>query len=372
MNTKSEKIQTRINKNSTTTNIEEVPVIPFDDLSRDNLKRIIEDSMMPVGDLVRKKIEAEHFIMKPWIKKGSLVLVYGNAGIGKTLFTLSVAVAVTRKIPIGLWEVEKPVGCLYIDGEMALSDMKSRLQFLLENLPKEKASLKFLTSEEMAKKHNLVPNITNQKWRDAITDMVRKDPGIGLLIIDNVSSLAPNLNENSKQAWDDINQWQLSLRRIGKAVILIHHESIKGNPRGTTGRLDNIDSAIQLKGIPNGSEDEGANFQVIFKKKRSIFGKSAEPFCMMIKKDPDSGFPWKTSSAIGQNRGPSIIGLIGMGMKQRKIAEALGCTEPNVTQIKKKAMKEGWFTEEGKPTGKWHTEYSELTIEDVIRGYKEN
>jgi putative DNA primase/helicase len=333
---------------------------------------MMEETIIDSDDVVQSEVAAERCIMKPWLKPESLTLLYGAAGVGKTFFCLSVGIAVTRKLQIGKWAVENPVGCLYIEGEMTTGEIQSHLKALTKDLPPVKEPLRFLTSEDMARKYNIVPNLTDKNWRDAISDMVRENHNIGLLILDNVSSLAPNINENVKKDWDDINQWLISLKHLKKAVIIIHHAGINGNQRGSTGRIDNVTNAIKLKDLSGASDDHRAAFEVTFTKKRSIYGKDAEPFCMVIKEDVDSGLPWTIGGAIGQNRKPYIIALIGLGMKQREIAEALGCTEANVSQIKKKAINEGLFNGDSEPTDKWFEIYKGDTIENVISEYKDN
>lgn len=345
-------------------------VIRFDDIPQRKLREMIEGSLIDSEEMIKRKIEHIPMIMTPFLRPGGLVLVYAYAGVGKTYFCMSLVTAITRNVPIGKWSVESPVGCVYVDGEMSYLDIVPRLQMLSKDLPDRKAPLVFLTSEEMDRKEKIIPDLTNKKWRDAISDMLRENQEYGLIVLDNVSSLAPNINENSKKDWDKINQWLLALRRMKKAVILVHHASIKGNPRGTTGRLDNVDFTIHLKKIDGGSEEEEASFRVEIEKKRSISIKAAEPFCMTIRTDEDSGLPWTTSNVI-ENRRPYIIALIGLGMKQRDIAEALKCTEPNVTQLKKKATKEGLFNEAGEPTAKWLEIYKGDTVEDIIKEFTE-
>lgn len=347
-------------------------VLRIEDIPVGNLITMVKETMMSSEELLQKKIQETPFIMKPWLKHGTLALIYANAGVGKTLCCLSIVTAITRKLPIGKWEVESPVGCLYIDAEMPTIDVQDRYKKLTKDLPDEKAPLHFLTSQEMFRRWNMTVDIVQKKWRDTISNILMNNPAIKLVVFDNISSLAPNINENSKREWDAINQWLISLRFMGVSVIALHHASAKGNPRGTTGRLDNLDLSIKLKEIDDGSGDGLANFEVRYTKKRSIYGKNLEPFCMKIAKDPDSGLPWTTSNTFGLNRRLYIVGLIGLGIKQKDIAEKLGCTEANVTQIKKKAIKEGIFNETGDPTEKWLETYEGFTAEDIINEYKEN
>jgi hypothetical protein len=341
-------------------------IIEADTVSRAVLKKIVEDSIIPADSLARMEIKDDFFIMKPWLRPGTLAVVHGSAGVGKTFFCLCIAAAITRKVPIGRWEVERPVGCLYVDGEMALGDLQADLQTITANLPPGKAPLDFLTSEIMEKKFNVITDIQNEKWRGAITDTLKSNPDIGLLILDNLSSLAPNLNEISKQARAGINSWQLELRRMKKSVIVVHHANKKGDLRGSSSIIDSPNYAIGLKDLNRGSEDHGAYFSVQFTKKRRIRRQDAEPFSLMINQDLDSGYPWTASASIGQKRGPYIIGLIGLKMKQRDIAEALSCTEANVSQIKKKATRDGFFNQAGDPTEKWFEIYKGDTAAEMI------
>ncbi|NPU86403.1 MAG: AAA family ATPase [Syntrophaceae bacterium] len=340
-------------------------------VSETKLNDSISDMMVSASDLMTRKLPERPHIMRPWLKAGSLTLVYAKAGVGKSFFAWSVAIAVVKQLTIGEWTVDNPAGCLYTDGEMQLDDIQERLLQFAKDLPADKACLNILSSEIAAQTDMQIINITERKWRDQISEVVRKDLSIGLVILDNVSSLTPGINENSKKDWDDINQWLLTLRRMGIAVIVIHHASLKGNPRGTSGRYDNVDWTIKLKDLADATRSSGAYFQVEFVKKRGKRDNALRPFTIRIAHDPDSGLPWQTSHYADRKRPPYIIALIGLGMKQRDIAEVLECTEVNVSQIKKKAIKDGLFTEDGRPTDKWRKAYTGDTIEQVIKEFKE-
>jgi predicted ATP-dependent serine protease len=340
-------------------------MVQFNDLSRDDRRKIIEDAMLSEKEFLQIKAKDDYFIMRPWLKPGTLTVVHANPGIGKTFFCLAIAAAVTRQLPIGKWEVERPVGCVYVDGEMSIGDMQDSLKTITEDLPEGKAPLKLLTSEIIAEKYDLVADLENEKWRDTITDILVKNPEYRILILDNMSSLVPNVESTSTTSLRAINQWQRSLRRKSIAVIAVYHNNKKGDIRGSSIIKDNINYSIALKDLNGSEEDKGACFEVRFGKKRKVRGKEAGSFCMTIEKDPDSGLPWIISNSLGLNRRPYIIGLIGFDIKQRDIAEKLKCTEANVSQIKKKATKEGFFTETGEPTEKWREEYKGFTAEYI-------
>jgi putative DNA primase/helicase len=70
---------------------------------------------------------------------------------------------------------------------------------------------------------------------------------IGLLILDNLSTLLPSRSESASDAWAPIQQWLLKLRRHGKSVLLIHHAGTNGRQRGTSRREDALDAVIALR-----------------------------------------------------------------------------------------------------------------------------
>ena len=257
--------------------------------------KIIESSRH-IDDFLGKEFPHRTMIIEPWLKKGNIVLVFAERGIGKTLFSLSIAVAVTRKLEIGAWVTRTPVGCLYLDGEMACEELQDRLRQFTTGLPPEQAPLHILSSEDLKANNMPTINLADRNWRREILDDLRQNTMIGLMIIDNISCVAPRIGENSKKDWDDINQWLLDLRSIGVAVILVHHTGKNGEQRGTSAREDNIDISIGLRKINQDPSFRGATFAVTFTKSRGICGSEADPFIMRIPKDYRGRLPWATLS----------------------------------------------------------------------------
>jgi putative DNA primase/helicase len=260
------------------------------------VKGRIMDSSFHIDDFLGKKFPHRTLIIDPWLKEGTITLVYAERGIGKTLFSLAISVAVTRKLAIGPWETRTPVGCLYLDGEMSCEELQDRLRQFTAGLPHEQAPLHILSSEDLKAK-NLPPiNLAEESWRREILDDLKQNRIFRLLIIDNLSCLAPRISENSKKHWDDINQWLLVLRAIGVAVIIVHHTGKNLEQRGTSAREDNIDISISLRKIDRDPSFRGATFAVIFTKSRGLCGSDADPFIMRIPKDYRGRLPWETLS----------------------------------------------------------------------------
>src|SRR2546428_8880542 len=74
-----------------------------------------------------------------------LAMVYGPRGIGKTQFMLGLATHLATGQPYLGWKIPKPVGVLYIDGEMPLDELRQRAVLLAEQ--QCPTSLYFLSGE---------------------------------------------------------------------------------------------------------------------------------------------------------------------------------------------------------------------------------
>ena len=138
------------------------------------------------------------------------------------------------------WHVASKAGVLHIDGEMNSFELQQRIKLLRKTVGKEskKFRLYLLSADRWSKEHDSQFTISNERWRESIFKFLEKNEQIKLLILDNLASLAPGIDENSKKDWDPISQWLLSLRRLGKAVIFVHHAGKSGSQRGTISRED--------------------------------------------------------------------------------------------------------------------------------------
>jgi hypothetical protein len=92
--------------------------------------------------------------------------------------------------------------------------------------------------------------------------------GVELLILDNRSSLTVGVRENDGDAWAQIQDWLLRLRRRGISVLIIHHTGKHGGQRGTSRREDVLDTSFSLRQPSDYTIDQGARFEVHIEKGR--------------------------------------------------------------------------------------------------------
>lgn len=332
-----------------------VPVMDIEDT--------LVSSMLPVEEFVGTDMPIRDVILFPWLLSGTITLITAARGIGKTWLSTIIALSVTRQVPIGEWYPEIPAKCVYVDGEMASDQLKKRINEMIINLPAEKAPLYIVSSDWMKSKKLRHTNIADPEWRDSITNIVT-DTGFSVLILDNIASLAPCLNENIKKSWDPVNQWLLELRANNVAVIMIHHAGKKKGQRGTSAREDNIDTSIYLTRPSDYTIEQGARFNVEFTKTREDLGKAGIPFCLHIKKSGD-GLIWTTETPKPELK-YFIIALLGLKVPQNEIAKLLRCDESNVRKVMKLAIMKGVIDKHCDFIGEGIELYGDLTVEEVL------
>jgi RecA-family ATPase len=305
---------------------------------------------MSAEDFTRLEIPPKRNIVKPWLKEQSITLISGWRGTGKTWLGISILDAVTRGQQFGPWEIETPVSSLYLDGEMASYDIQDRLMQISKSTGVQRKVPLYIYSDAYANILGIPrASLLSDKWRDALKALAL-DKGIKLLALDNISSLAPGVDENSKFEWDPINQWLLTLRFAGVSTILFHHTGKEGGQRGTSAREDNVDTSILLHRPPDYVTEQGARFVIKFKKTRVSMKELAlltEIEFALAEIDDQAVWTWGT---VKKKNKIEILKMIDEGIPQVDIAKALDVSKGFVSQVKTKAIKEGFLTQAGKLT----------------------
>ena len=310
----------------------------------------IEDALLNADDLIQKtNIPPKKKILNPWLTERSITLIAGWRGTGKTWFGLSMFDAISRRTQLGPWNVETPIPCLYVDAELYEGDIQERLRLLRTEEDLRKAPL-LIYSDSYANSLGIKrANLLSPQWRKDFKTLLI-DKGIHLVGLDNISSLAPGIEENKKEPWDPINQWLIDLRFNNISTIFFHHTNKEGSQRGTSGREDNIDISIILHRPHDYRTEDGARFILKFKKNRmSVKDWGLIQDYEFRLTEVNGHVQWAWSSAKKKNQ-IEIIRMIDEGMKQEDIANVLGVTKGFVSQIKTKAIKDGHLDSHGKLT----------------------
>lgn len=270
-----------------------------------------------------------------WLCEGGNVMVFGPRGVGKTMLQLSLAVSLATGTPFLKWAVREPVGVLYVDGEMQLDELRTRVIALS---PQPAGLLHLLPSEWVYHrlKRDLV--LTGEPMRDSLTQLLEAHPDIHVVILDNISCLFAGIDEDKKRDWEPINAWLIRLRHRGLATVLVHHAGKGGQQRGTSGREDSLDTVIQLDRPADYDPREGCHFELKFTKCRSVKGEEVGPLDVRLE-ERNGQLTW-AYKPLEQSNEDKVRALLDEGMTNTsEIAEAVGIDRSYAWKLKHKIEK---------------------------------
>jgi hypothetical protein len=208
-------------------------------------------------------------LIDPWCSEGDLGFIFAARGLGKTWLGMHLAHCLASFKDFGPWKVSQtPSKILYMDGEMALADIKYRNHVLGGG---RRRNLYYLNHEVLYERSGRTINLSDKELQQAIVEFC-KQQAFNVLILDNLSCLISEVDENSAVDWERILPWLLSLRRNQITVIFIHHAGRSDDyMRGHSKREDPAAWIIHLKHPRNdpNQEVQGAHFITSFDKYRN-------------------------------------------------------------------------------------------------------
>jgi putative DNA primase/helicase len=193
--------------------------------------------------------------------------------------------------------------------------------------------------------------LTNPEFRNHVMEFI-KTHGIKVVVFDNLSMLAPGLNENDKKDYDDINQYFLALRSIGISVIVVHHTGKSGDQRGTKSREDNVDTIIYLRYPQNYNQEDGAHFNLSFAKFRGVVDdndliKTRELWYQKNRQNQNQ-YEWCFDTRIDLTQDPQfLIDVAKEGLSYDQLKDKYGVSKGTLTNKTKKLEERGMITIQG-------------------------
>lgn len=148
-----------------------------------------------------------------------------------------------------------------------------------------------------------------------------------LVVIDNLATLARGFDDNRVESWQPVQEWLLSLRRMGKAVLLVHHAGKSGGQRGSSAKEDILETVIRLSRPSDYGMDQGCRFEVHLTKARTVLGTYAQPFEAWLQDGE-----WLTRD-LEDGRVVRIRELLEIGMSVKDIATELDVHRSTVYRI---------------------------------------
>jgi putative DNA primase/helicase len=270
------------------------------------------------------------------LRAGDIAMLFAERGTGKSLLALSMALAVASGRDVLKWHAPEAAGVLVVDGEMPAETIRSRTMTLAEALGiTENPPLTIVAADWQP---DYLPRLDSPEGQARIDPFITDDTA--LIVLDNASTLFDVEAEIDPSAWGAAQAWLLSLRRRGKATLLIHHANRLGGARGHSRREDIMDVILKLSRPSDYCQDQGARFLIEFPKARGFFGKAAEPFIATLTSDgwvtngtdeassPDADLRQRilefVSTHPGSSKNDVIADVVGNAQKIRKAIDTLG------------------------------------------------
>lgn len=247
----------------------------YSDQKIDLLGRGFSESLFTSAELMAARIKLPTAFLYPWLREGSLNMIYADRGRGKSWLAMLIGVVLTRDnyrdLDIGSWYVKNQSGVLYVDGEMGAFDLQDRLRQIATPLGKESRRFPLMTfsAPDYTEKYHETVNLHLIVWQDRIINYLLNNRSIRTVILDNLSSLCAGRDENDNQIATRFNLWLIRLRAIGVAVIIVHHAGKSGAQRGASSQEDPLNNVIRLFKPKDAVPGTGAHFGVEFTKARN-------------------------------------------------------------------------------------------------------
>jgi len=226
---------------------------------------------LSLGELLALDLPEPQSLLAPWLTDCHLCMVYSASGVGKSFFTLSVALAVAGGGEFLGWKADRPRKVLIVDGEMDLRDLKTRAAKLVPSIGGDAGSIATNLTIVAQQGQDLTvefPDLGTEEGQDTLRAIIEEeDPD--LVILDNFSTLVEVEDENAAASFNPIMRFMRRLKQNGKSVILVHHSRKDGATyRGSQKMSVIFNSIIHLR-KPEGKSSVGpAEFAVMFEKYR--------------------------------------------------------------------------------------------------------
>jgi superfamily I DNA/RNA helicase len=198
----------------------------------------------------------------------------------------------------------------------------------------------YLNHEILFEKSHSTINIADANWQDAILEFCETSD-IKALFLDNLSCLAPDVDENDPAAWTRyLLNFTLNLRRRGVSVVFIQHSGRSGQMRGHSRREDPANWIIKLT---QREVDRGAKFISVFEKNRNASQLPVSTEWWFAPEGVKTLVTTKVADAM-----TIFEELVESGVDNNAdLAEEMGVTKGRISQLAQRAINNGSIKKQG-------------------------
>jgi hypothetical protein len=255
--------------------VEIPPMVDFETFERETERELAAD-LEPRGDLLlaawlKRAIPPRDYLLGNLLCTTSRWLIFGETGVGKTLFGLEMSAASAAGSPFLNWQgSNRPRRVMYLDGELPAETFKERMELIARRYGPELQLYGY--NRDALKDIDLPPLNTpeGEKWLWREIDFIKPD----LIVFDSIMCLlAGSMSE--EESWAPVKALvrKISGRRV--AQIWLHHtghDNSKGF--GTKTREWEMDTVVSL----TKDRDDDETLVMEFKKARLRTPETREQF----------------------------------------------------------------------------------------------
>lgn len=292
-----------------------------------------------IGEILDHVFPPRGDLLAPWLKEGESALIYAAPGVGKSMFALSLALAVAGGGKFLDWNAPKPYRVLFVDGEMPMDTIKERTELLLKAMPDIDNELIRQNLHIFARQFQdasvTFPNLATPEGQ---AELEKQAVGFDLVILDNLSTLANVEDENASKAFQPIVGFLMRQKQLGQACILIHHSGKRAATyRGSSMLATTFEVIIGLEKLSGLKAAHGTAFQIKWDKLRAKPDERIKSWEVWLDEEH-----WQFEAAASEDIDILIEALkSGKSVNQKELAEALKWDPSKVTRTKEKAIATG-------------------------------
>ena len=311
-------------------------------------------TLLQLEELLELDLPEREPLLGPWLLQRHLNMTYAPTGVGKSMFAMSIALAVAGGGEYLGWKAPGPRPVLIVDGEMDVLDLRDRAQMLLPTIadvdPTSASQNLTILAHQAQEPGVSFPDLATSEGREAVLKIAMGHQA-ELVILDNFSTLVTVDDENAASSFNPVIDLMRSLKQQGSACMLIHHsrkgKGGQGTYRGTSKMGVVFNSIIELNhpdGLPSNS---GTAFELVWEKYRGRRDETVCPLRVHLEDDPLSGSKWSHEVSEDGNIAALVSRLRSLEYStQKELGDSLDLAAYQVTRIKQKAIRQGVITEE--------------------------
>ncbi len=294
------------------------------------------------------------YIIEPLVSDQSIVQIVGASGVGKTMFGLAIAGAIsTANGLLGMASVGGARPVLYVEGELPASDIQIRVNGMFRAIERKcDSNMFYISSLQQQLKINdkgFTPIQTEQgliEIENAIVEIKRRTGKMPVVFIDNISCLASGLKENDADAWSPIINKFVKWKNMGSTVFYFHHLNKGNDSSGSTMQHRTIDMVIRMKKPEHKQkiktfEEKGVQAIVDFPKWRLHDNSKYAAEHMLICED----WKWQKMPVLTSDEA-DIIKMVNDGLDVKEMSEKVSLAEKTIYKKIKKLKDEGVITDD--------------------------